>query len=118
MLSCGPRHDFAYRGGIVMRRRTDLTGAGSIAAATTISAPGLAQASRELKMVTDWPAGFAGLQSSAVRLAETIGIASAGRIRIEVFSAGTLVRPFETFDAVGVGVADMFHSAATYFGNK
>jgi TRAP-type mannitol/chloroaromatic compound transport system substrate-binding protein len=101
-----------------MRRRSVLTGAGAIAAATTISAPGLAQTRRELKMVTDWPAGFAGLQTSAVRLAETIGIASAGRIKIEVFSAGTLVRAFETFDAVGVGVADMFHSAATYFGNK
>ena len=40
-----------------------------------------------------------GLQSSAVRFAETIGAATGGRIKIEVFPSGALVRPFETFDA-------------------
>src|SRR5713226_9424913 len=50
--------------------------------------------------VTDWPAGSPGLQSSAARLAQRIGAATGGRINIEVFPAGALVRPFETFDAV------------------
>jgi TRAP-type mannitol/chloroaromatic compound transport system substrate-binding protein len=31
-------------------------------------------------------------------------VSSGGRLRIEVFGAGALVRPFETFDAVGAGV--------------
>ena len=35
-----------------------------------------------------------------------------------MFPAGALVRPFETFDAVGAGVADMYHSADHYFGSK
>jgi hypothetical protein len=43
-----------------------------------------------------------GLQSSAVRFAETIGAATGGRIKIEVFPSGALVRPFETFDAFHV----------------
>jgi TRAP-type mannitol/chloroaromatic compound transport system substrate-binding protein len=69
-------------------------------------------------MVTDWPKTLPGLQPSAERLARTIAAASAGRIRIEVFPAGTLVRAFETFDAVGAGVADMYHSFEGYFEKK
>jgi TRAP-type mannitol/chloroaromatic compound transport system substrate-binding protein len=77
--------------------------------------PAIAQGSRQLKMVTDWPAGSPGLQSSAARLAQRIGAATGGRIDVEVFAAGTLVRPFETFEAVGSGVADMYHSAEYYW---
>jgi TRAP-type mannitol/chloroaromatic compound transport system substrate-binding protein len=69
-------------------------------------------------MVTDWPEGSPGLQSSAVHLAQTIGIATGGRINIEVFPSGALVRPFETFDAVGAGVADMYHSTEYYWERK
>ena len=69
-------------------------------------------------MVTDWPADMPGLQTSAIRFAQTIGAATGGRIKIEVFPAGSLVRAFETFDAVGAGVADMYHSFEGYFGKK
>jgi TRAP-type mannitol/chloroaromatic compound transport system substrate-binding protein len=103
-----------------MRRRDILAGAGSLATAATLSfpAPAIAQGIRQLKMVTDWPAGSPGLQSSAARLAQRIGAASGGRINIEVFPAGALVRPFETFDAVGAGVAEMYHSAEYYWEKK
>jgi TRAP-type mannitol/chloroaromatic compound transport system substrate-binding protein len=69
-------------------------------------------------MVTDWPEGSPGLQSSAVRLAQTLGVATGGRINIEVFPSGALVRPFETFDAVSAGVADMYHSTEYYWEGK
>jgi TRAP-type mannitol/chloroaromatic compound transport system substrate-binding protein len=69
-------------------------------------------------MVTDWPEDLPGLQASAVRLAQTIGAATSGRISIEVFPAGAFVRPLETFDAVGAGIADMYHSAENYWGAK
>jgi TRAP-type mannitol/chloroaromatic compound transport system substrate-binding protein len=59
-----------------------------------------------------------GLQTSAVRIARTIGQASSGRIKIEVFPAGAFVRPFETFEAVGAGIADMYHSFEGYFTSK
>jgi TRAP-type mannitol/chloroaromatic compound transport system substrate-binding protein len=103
-----------------MRRRDILAGAGSLAAGATLSfpAPAIAQGLRQLKLVTDWPQGSPGLQSSAERLAQRIGTASNGRINIEVFPAGTLVRPFETFDAVGAGVADMYHSSEYYWEKK
>jgi TRAP-type mannitol/chloroaromatic compound transport system substrate-binding protein len=103
-----------------MRRRDILTRAGSLAAGVTLSlpTPAIAQRIRQLKMVTDWPAGSPGLQSSAERLAQRIGAASDGRINIEVFPAGVLVRPFETFDAVGAGVGDMYHSSDYYWEKK
>jgi TRAP-type mannitol/chloroaromatic compound transport system substrate-binding protein len=71
-----------------------------------------------LKMVTDWPEGTPGLHSSAVRFAQTIDITTGGRIKIEVLPAGTFVRSFETFDAVGAGIADMYHSIDYYFEKK
>ena len=103
-----------------MRRRDILAGAASLAggAVVTFPAPALAQGIRQLKMVTDWPVGSPGLQASAERLAQAIATASAGRITIDVFPSGTLVRPFETFDAVGAGVADMYHSAEYYWEKK
>src|SRR5262245_62085865 len=103
-----------------MRRRDILTCAGLLAAgaASSFPAPAIAQGRRQLKMVTDWPAGSPGLQSSAERLAQAIGTASAGRITIDVFPSGAFVRPFETFDAVAAGVADMYHSAEYYWEKK
>jgi TRAP-type mannitol/chloroaromatic compound transport system substrate-binding protein len=68
--------------------------------------------------VTDWPDGTPGLHTSAVRFAQTIGAATGGRIKIEVFPAGAFVRAFETFDAVSAGVADMYHSFEGYFEKK
>jgi TRAP-type mannitol/chloroaromatic compound transport system substrate-binding protein len=103
-----------------MRRRDILAGAGSLAAGATVSfpAPAIAQGNRKLTMVTDWPEGLPGLLPSARRLAQTISDVSGGRIKIEVFASGALVKPFETFDAVGAGVADMFHSFIGYFDKK
>ena len=80
--------------------------------------PAIAQGIRQLKMVTDWPEAMPGLHTSAVRFAQTIGAVTGGRIKIEVFPAGAFVRPFETFDAVGAGVADMYHSFEGYFERK
>jgi len=100
-----------------MRRRDVLAGAGSLTAGATlgIPAPAIAQTTRQLTMVTDWPDTLPGLLPGAKRLARTIEEASGGRIRIEVFASGALVRPFETLDAVQEGVADMYHSFAGYF---
>jgi TRAP-type mannitol/chloroaromatic compound transport system substrate-binding protein len=103
-----------------MRRRDVLAGAGSIAAGATLGfpAPAIAQGLRQLTMVTDWPENLPGLFPSAARLAQTIGDATGGRITIEAFPSGALVRPFETFDAVQAGVADMYHSFEGYFEGK
>jgi TRAP-type mannitol/chloroaromatic compound transport system substrate-binding protein len=103
-----------------MDRRSLLIGMTGAAPGGALSfpAPAIAQGIRQLKMVTDWPDGTPGLHANAVRFAETIGIATGGRIKIEVFPAGALVRPFETFDAVSAGVADMYHTYEGYFEKK
>jgi TRAP-type mannitol/chloroaromatic compound transport system substrate-binding protein len=109
-----------HRRQTVMRRRDILAGAGPLAAGATLSfpAPAIAQGIRQLKMVTDWPEALPGFSASAIRFAQAAEVATGGRIKIEVFPAGTLVRPFETFDAVGAGVADMYQTAENYFENK
>src|SRR5262245_6571810 len=103
-----------------MNRRKMLASAGTISAGLVANfpQPALSQGIRQLKMVTSWPADMPGLQTSAVRLARSIDEATGGRITIEVFPADALVRPFEVFDAVSAGVADMYHSAENYFETK
>jgi TRAP-type mannitol/chloroaromatic compound transport system substrate-binding protein len=102
-----------------MRRRDILVGAASLTAWASASfpAPAIAQGIRQLTMVTDWPEG-PGQHASALRFAQSVGAATGGRIKIDVFPVGTLVRPFETFDAVSAGVADMYHTAESYFERK
>jgi TRAP-type mannitol/chloroaromatic compound transport system substrate-binding protein len=106
--------------GTAMRRRDVLAGSGSLAGGAVLNfpAPAVAQGVRHLKMVTDWPERLPGLQASAVRFARTVSAASSERIKIEVFPAGALVRPFETFDAVGSGIADMYQTYEGYFEKK
>jgi len=72
----------------------------------------------EWKMVTAWPRDFPGLGTGAKRLADSIGQLSNGRLTIKVYGGGELVPPFEVFDAVQQGTAEMGHSAAYYWKGK
>ncbi|RLA09946.1 MAG: ABC transporter substrate-binding protein [Gammaproteobacteria bacterium] len=72
----------------------------------------------EWKMVTTWPKNFPGLGTSANELAEAIEAMSGGRLKIKVYGAGELVGPFESFDAVSRGTAEMGHSGAYYWKGK
>ena len=99
-----------------MDRRNFLAGAGMTAGVVaSLPAPALSQGMRELKMVTTWPKGLPGLAASAERIAQAITTASGNRIKVKVFAAGELVKPFESFDAVSSGVADMYHGAEYYW---
>lgn len=73
---------------------------------------------RNLTMVTSWPAGFPGLGSSANRVARHIEAATGGAITIKVYAADERVGPFEVFDAVASGEADLYHSADYYQQHK
>ncbi len=107
-----------------MKRRLFLRGAavtgvaGAAAAASTFPTPAIAQGTRELKMVTTWPKRFPGLGTAAEDLAARVEAMSEGKLKIKVFAAGELVPPFESFDAVSSGTADMSHSAAYYWQGK
>ena len=69
-------------------------------------------------MVTSWPKDFPGLGTSAERMARSITAVTGGKIRVKVFPAGELVKSFEVFDAVSSGVAEMYHSAESYWEPK
>ncbi len=111
-----------------MKRRQILTAAS--AAALTVTALTACKSKSDLatstnsnqvfkwKMVTSWPTNFPGLGTGAQKLAEMITKASAGRLTIKVFGGGELVPPFEVFDAVSRGTAEMGHSAAYYWKGK
>jgi len=108
-----------------------IAGAGAgVAAARLAGAPmgpgvaarqGLASAAAgavRLNMVTSWPKGMPGLGASAERIAASALALSGGTLDIKVYSAGELVGPFEVFDAVATGSADIYHSADYYWQGK
>ena len=105
-----------------MKRRDFLKGAAVVGAATagasTLAAPAIAQGKRELKMVTTWPKNFPGLGTGAERLAKRITEGTDGQLTVKVFAAGELVPPFESFDAVSNGTADLYHAAEYYWQGK
>jgi TRAP-type mannitol/chloroaromatic compound transport system substrate-binding protein len=104
-----------------MKRRSFLTGAavaGVAAAASSLAKPAIAQGKRELKMVTTWPKNFPGLGTGAQRVADSIGVLTDGQVTVKLFAAGELVPPFESFDAVSRGTADMYHGAEYYWQGK
>jgi len=72
----------------------------------------------EWKMVTTWPRDFPGLGTGAAYLADLIGKLSSGRLLVKVYGGGELVPPYEVFDAVQRGTAEMGHSAAYYWKGK
>src|SRR5262249_13843482 len=85
------------------------------AASATVPAPAISQGMREFSMVTSWPKGLPGLQGSAERIAAAITTVTGKRLQVKVYAAGAMVKPFEVFDAVSSGVADMYHSAESYW---
>ena len=111
------RREFLVKAGAAAAAATALTACGRNApqdvAAGAASAPTL-----HWKMVTAWPANFPGLGAGARKLAELITSASGGRITVKVYGGGELVPPFEVFDAVSRGTAEMGHAAAYYWKGK
>src|SRR5262249_38920755 len=85
------------------------------AAAAAFPAAAISQGIREFKLATSWPKDLPGLQTSAERIGRAITVATGNRIRVTVFAASELVKPFEVFDAVSSGVIEMYHSAEYYW---
>ncbi len=70
------------------------------------------------KIVTTWPPTLPIMMDGVRMMAEQVKTMSQGRLEIDVFGAGELVPPFESFDAVGAGTAEMSHGASYYWGGK
>ena len=102
-----------------MKRREFVKAAGIAAAAsTTLAAPAIAQERVEWSMVMPWPKGTPGVGVNAERFAERVNVMSDGRITIRIFGAGELVPPFESFDAVQAGTADILHGTPYFWVGK
>ncbi len=95
-------------------RAAALGGAATVAACVGSGAKGTVR----WDMVTTWPADAPGFGSAAKQLAAWIGRASNGRLRIEVHGGHERVAPFEVFDAVADGRAQMGHGAAHFWQGK
>ncbi len=100
--------------------RRQVLGLGGAAAATALAAPHVARAQvqHDWKLAMAWPKNSPGVGVNAERCARMIEAMSGGRIRIEVFGAGELVPPFEVFDAVSAGTAELGHGAPYFWQGK
>lgn len=69
-------------------------------------------------MVTTWPRNAPGVGVNAQRFADRVDEMSGGRMTIELAAAGELIPPFESFDAVQQGTAEISHSAPFFWLGK
>ncbi|MCH9673252.1 MAG: TRAP transporter substrate-binding protein [Gammaproteobacteria bacterium] len=102
------RREFINRGAV---------GVGT-AAATAVAPPAVAQERIEITMVSTWPRDFPGLGTGAQRLAQRIQKMSEDRIQVRYFAGGERVKPFDAFDEVASGAAQMYHAADYYWKGK
>lgn len=105
-----------------MKRRQFLKGAAAttvgVGAASQFPAPAIAKDTIEWRMVTPWPRNAPGVGVNAQRVADKINEMSGGRLNVKLFAAGELVPPFECFDAVQTGTADMAHGSPYFWQGK
>jgi TRAP-type mannitol/chloroaromatic compound transport system substrate-binding protein len=97
----------------MMGRRGLMAGA----AAVGIAAPAAADAVR-WTMVMPWPRNTPGVGVAAQRFADRVQAMSGGRIAIRLYAAGELVPPFQCFDAVQTGTAQVAHGTPYYWASK
>jgi len=70
------------------------------------------------RMVTSWSKILPILQNGAERFAENLAIMSGGRLKIQVYAGGELVKPLEVFDAVSSGTVECGNAASYYWAKK
>ncbi|PLX37322.1 MAG: ABC transporter substrate-binding protein [Hyphomicrobiales bacterium] len=93
---------------------------GATGMAGALAAPAIARAADGItwKMVASWPKNVPGVGINAQRVADMITEMSGGRLTVQLFGAGELVPPFECFDAVSTGTAEIMHATPYYWQGK
>ena len=95
-----------------------VAGGAAVAVASTFAAPAIAQAKKEMIIVSTWPRDFPGLGVSAQRLAARITELSQGQITTQYFAAGERVGAFDSFDEVASGNSQAYIAADYYWKGK
>ncbi|MBB5753876.1 TRAP transporter substrate-binding protein [Prosthecomicrobium pneumaticum] len=97
-------------------RRTALR-LGLLGAAGALAAPAVVRADTPViwRMATAWPADAPGLGTAAASIAQTIGVLSGGRLKVEVHPAGVLGPAMQVFDLVSSGAAELGHGSPYYW---
>lgn len=81
-------------------------------------APAIKKDRIEITMVSTWPRDFPGLGTGAQRFAQRLMDISDGRFVVEYFAANERVKPFDSFDEVASGNAQMYHGGEYYWKGK
>lgn len=92
------------------------TGLGAILA--TGSAPAVARGKVRWRLGMAWARNAPGYTTPVVALAEFLSKASGGDFELELFGAGEVVPPLQTFDAVLDGTLDCGHGYPSYWAGK
>jgi TRAP-type mannitol/chloroaromatic compound transport system substrate-binding protein len=101
----------------IKKAGTGVAAVGTVAAASTLPSPVIAQGKKQWTAVSAF--GKAGLLGQALNeFAKFVKEASRGRLTIKVYHAGELVKPFEALDAVQSGTAQMGYGAPYYWAGK
>jgi TRAP-type mannitol/chloroaromatic compound transport system substrate-binding protein len=106
-----------------MKRRRFIVKAGGVlaaaGAAAVVDAPHvIAQPKVQWRMPTTWTPALDVLQGSAQVLAKLVDEMSSGWLRIQVFPAGQLMPPLDSFDAASQGTVEAFSGAPYYWAAK
>ncbi len=103
-----------------MDRRRLLKGAGLAAAATSVSAPAIAQSLPTIKwrLPTTFPKSLDTLYGACDMFANIVGELSEGKFQIGVFGPGEIVPPFQVLDAVANNTVEMGNTASYYYIGK
>lgn len=98
-------------------QRRDILGLAAAAGTVALATPHAASAQAPIvwRMATSWQKNLPGPGVSAERLAHRINTMSGGRLRIDVFPAGTLAPAFGVLEAVSSGAAQMGHTASFFW---
>ncbi len=83
-----------------------------------VEAPAISKGRIEVTMVSTWPRDFPGLGTGAQRFAKNLSTMTDGRINVKYFAGGERVKPFDSFDEVASGNAQMYHAADYYWKGK
>ena len=97
--------------------RTAGVGAASVAAASTLAAPAIAQSMPEVKwrLTSSFPKSLETLYGGAELFAKVLGEMSDNKFQVRPFAAGEIVPALQVADAVQNGTVEMGQTAAYYY---